>query len=129
LDSFKWSIVWIGVAIMTGMILCPPWMRITPGLPTKAVGYSLLWNPPQVMYAAETEPVAPKKEAPVLGVAPPPVPQVVASGPPSYAIDIMRLLSQLGLTIMVGGMAVFVIQPRAGKNYGTLRKQVKHNLR
>lgn len=128
MDSFKQSILLVGGIIIVGMILCPPWMRVTPGLPTRAVGYSFLWNAPEV--SEWVEPVeAPTPTGPVMGVAPPPEAAAKASGPPSYSIDWMRLLSQLGLAAMMTGVAMYVLKQPAGKNYGTLRKQVKENLR
>lgn len=114
--------------LVGGMILCPPWVRETPGLPTKAAGYSFWWNAPPVVAAPEP-PRPSKPDAPVMGVAPPPVAAPTASGPPTVSIDVMRLISQLGLAVMMTGVAMYVIRPPRAKNYGSLRTQVKHNLR
>lgn len=66
---------------------------------------------------------------PVMGVAPPPTVAPEATGPPSYMIDFMRLFSQLGLAVMVTGVSMYVLNGPQAKNYGSLRKQVKENLR
>lgn len=41
------TILLVGALVIALMGVYPPWMRVEPGEPTKAMGYGLLWKPPQ----------------------------------------------------------------------------------
>ncbi|MBY0550967.1 MAG: hypothetical protein K2W95_27055 [Candidatus Obscuribacterales bacterium] len=41
------TILLTGALVIALMGVCPPWMRVEPGEPARAMGYGLLWQPPQ----------------------------------------------------------------------------------